>query len=141
MTQFTPLAGLAGGLLIGLASVLLLLGIGRIAGISGIFGGLLPPKRADFAWRLCFLAGLFGGGWLWPRVSGAALPLDLQAGWSTMLLAGFIVGFGTRLGGGCTSGHGISGIARLAPRSMVATAVFLTSAFITVFISRHLSVG
>jgi len=137
MTEFTPLTGLAGGLLIGFASLLLLLGSGRIAGISGIFGGLLT-LAGDRGWRIAFIAGLLLAGLAWPLLTGNALPVDLQVGWPLMLLAGFIVGFGTRMGGGCTSGHGVCGIGRLAPRSMVATVVFMATAFLTTFVMRHL---
>lgn len=138
MTEFTPFSGLAGGLMIGLASVLMLLGTGRIAGISGIFGGLLPPVQGNTGWRVMFVAGLVLGGLVWPLLTGSRLPVDLQVSWPVMLLAGFLVGFGTRLGSGCTSGHGVCGIGRLAPRSIVATAVFMAAAVITTFVARHL---
>ncbi len=138
MTEFTPYSGLAGGMLIGAASVLMLWGTGRIAGISGIYGGLLTPVQGDVAWRAFFIVGILLGGLMWPLITGQPLPVNLQVGWPVMLLAGLLVGFGTRLGSGCTSGHGVCGIGRLAPRSMVATVVFLASAFLTTFITRHL---
>jgi uncharacterized membrane protein YedE/YeeE len=116
--HFTPLASLAGGLLIGLGAALLLLANGRIAGISGIVGGLLRPARGDIGWRLAFLLGLL------------ASPLLVAAG-------GLLVGIGTRLGGGCTSGHGICGIARLSKRSIAATATFMATAIVVVFVARH----
>lgn len=137
MTEFTPLSGLLGGLLIGLASTLLLVSTGRLAGISGIFGGLLTPAGGDLGWRALFVAGLILGGLLWPFISGEPLPIDLQVGWPAMLGAGLLVGVGTRLGSGCTSGHGVCGIGRLAPRSMAATAVFMLSAGVTVYLVRH----
>ncbi|HCL4246237.1 YeeE/YedE family protein [Pseudomonas aeruginosa] len=141
MTEFIPVSGLVGGMLIGVASVLMLWGTGRIAGISGIFGGLLTPARGDIAWRAFFVAGMLLGGLLWPLISGEPLPVELQVSWPLMLLAGVLVGFGTRLGSGCTSGHGVCGIGRLAPRSMVATAVFMASAFLTTFIIHHILGG
>lgn len=141
MTEFTPVSGLLGGMLIGLASVLMLLGAGRIAGISGIYGGILTPVQGDIAWRVLFLAGILLGGLLWPVLSGNPVPVDLQVGWPVMLVAGLLVGFGARLGGGCTSGHGVCGIGRLAPRSMVATATFITAAIATTFVMRHVLGG
>lgn len=137
MTEFTPLSGLIGGVLIGLASVIMLLGAGRITGISGIFGGLLSPTRGDTAWRGAFIVGLIAGGLLWPMLTGNALTIDLQSTWPVMLVAGLLVGFGTRLGSGCTSGHGVCGIGRLSPRSFVAVAVFMLSAIITTYVVRH----
>ncbi|MEX1033552.1 MAG: YeeE/YedE family protein [Cellvibrionaceae bacterium] len=137
MTEFTPITGLIGGILIGIASVIMLWGSGRITGISGIFGGLLTPARGDIAWRAAFIGGLIVGGLLWPLVSGNPLPVDLQVSWPVMLIAGLLVGFGTRLGSGCTSGHGVCGIGRLSPRSLVATLIFMLAAFFTTYISRH----
>lgn len=137
MTEFTPIAGLVGGMLIGIASALMLWGSGRITGISGIFGGLLAPSQGEFGWRAAFIAGLIVGGLAWPLASGNSLPVDLQVSWPTMLIAGLLVGFGTRLGSGCTSGHGVCGIARLSPRSLVAVVTFMVAAAVTTFISRH----
>jgi len=138
MTEFTPLSGLLGGMLIGIASVIMLWGSGRITGISGIFGGLLTPARGDLGWRIAFIGGLVIGGLLWMQFSGEPLPVDLQVSWPTMLFAGLLVGFGTRLGSGCTSGHGVCGIGRLSPRSLVATLTFMIAAVATTFVSRHL---
>lgn len=141
MTEFTPLSGLIGGMLIGVASVLMLWGSGRITGISGIFGGLLTPSQGDFAWRAAFIMGLIIGGLLWPEVTGDPLPVDLQASWPIMLAAGLLVGFGTRLGSGCTSGHGVCGIGRLSPRSFVAVVTFMVAAVATTYLSRHILGG
>lgn len=138
MTEFTPITGLIGGLIIGIASVLMLWGSGRITGISGIFGGLLSPGSGDFAWRVAFVAGLVGGGLLWPMITGNALPITLQVSWPIMLVAGFIVGFGARLGSGCTSGHGVCGLARMSPRSFVAVPTFMVSAAVTTYVMKHI---
>lgn len=141
MTEFTPVAGLLGGMLIGIASVLMLLGTGRIAGISGIYGGILTRVPGDITWRIVFVGGLLLGGLLWPFIAGEPLRVDIQVSWPLMLVAGLLVGFGARRGGGCTSGHGVCGIGRLAPRSMVATATFMTAAVVTTFIMRHVVGG
>lgn len=141
MTDFTPGSGFAGGILIGIASVVMLWGTGRMTGISGIFGRLLTPAQGEFGWRLTFIAGLISGGIFWMLITGKPLPVDLQVSWPLMLLAGFLVGLGTRLGGGCTSGHGICGIARLSARSFVAVITFMLAAFITTYVSRHLLGG
>ncbi|WP_288997606.1 YeeE/YedE family protein [uncultured Psychrobacter sp.] len=133
---FTPIS-LVGGLILGVATVILLLGIGRIAGISGITSSLLKPKRVEM-WQVLFIAGLV----LSPLLYSVFKPLpDIEVTNSLPLLiaAGLLVGFGTRLGSGCTSGHGICGNARLSPRSMVATATFMTFGIITVFIGRQVS--
>jgi uncharacterized membrane protein YedE/YeeE len=134
--HFTPLASLAGGMLIGLAATLLLWAKGRIAGISGIARGVLF-ERGDRTWRVLFLAGLMLGALIW-RFSGGAL--EAPHGYSLPLLAiaGLLVGYGTALGSGCTSGHGICGIARLSSRSALATLVFVGTGVVTVFILRHL---
>jgi len=141
MHDFTPLSGAIGGALIGLAAALLLAFNGRIAGISGIVGGLLPPRAGDMAWRLLFVAGLALGALLVRLFTGA--PLAQTSGTSTLMLAlgGLLVGFGSRLGAGCTSGHGICGLARLSPRSMVAVGTFMASAMFTVFVLRHVLGG
>lgn len=134
---FTPGAALAGGALIGLAAAVFVLFNGRIAGISGILGGLLKPRRGDIGWRLAFIGGLIGAPmiysvfWRLPDIHIEASPL-------TLIVAGLIVGFGTRIGSGCTSGHGVCGISRLSPRSIVATLTFMAMGFITVFLVRHL---
>lgn len=130
--------GITGGLLIGLASALLLAGSGRIAGISGILGGLYGKwTDADRQWRLIFLAGLICGAGLVALMSGG-LTVTLQTHGAMLTLAGVLVGFGTRLGGGCTSGHGVCGLARRAKRSLVATVLFMGSAIVTVYITRHI---
>ncbi|WP_194711944.1 YeeE/YedE family protein [Noviherbaspirillum soli] len=136
-THFTPWASLAGGILIGVAAAVFILFNGRIAGISGILGGLLHPARNDILWRIAFLAGLVVAPLLYAMVS--PLPgtvVDADAG--ILIVAGLLVGVGTRYGAGCTSGHGVCGIARLSPRSLVATACFMAAGFATVFIVRHL---
>ena len=141
MENFTPLSGAIGGALIGLAAALLLALNGRIAGISGIVGGLLPPRAGDMGWRLLFVAGLALGALVVRVFTGE--PLAAPAGSSSfmLVLGGLLVGFGSRLGSGCTSGHGICGLARFSPRSMVAVATFMGSAMITVFVLRHLLGG
>jgi uncharacterized membrane protein YedE/YeeE len=134
--EFTPWASLAGGLLIGLAAAVFILFSGRIAGVSGILGGLLLPSRGDAAWRVAFLAGLM----LSPAIYRAlfALPeIDISASLPVLVIAGLLVGFGTRLGSGCTSGHGVCGLSRLSPRSLVATLVFMAAGLATVFMVRH----
>lgn len=141
MESFTPLSGAIGGALIGLAAALLLALNGRIAGISGIVGGLLPPRAGDMGWRLLFVAGLAIGALVVRVFTGE--PLAAPAGTSSLMLVlgGLLVGFGSRLGSGCTSGHGICGLARFSPRSLVAVATFMGSAMITVFVLRHLLGG
>jgi hypothetical protein len=138
MHDFTPVAGAAGGALIGLAAALLLALNGRIAGISGIVGGLLPPRAGDIAWRVLFVLGLALGAGGWGHFTGAPSTYSMQASLPLLALAGLLVGFGTRWGAGCTSGHGICGLARLSPRSMVAVCVFMATAGVTVYVVRHL---
>ncbi len=134
--HFTPWTALAGGMLIGLAASLFILLGGRIAGISGILGGLLRPARGDVAWRLLFLAGIVLVPFGWSLV--AALPAArIDADGATLLVAGLLVGIGTRYGAGCTSGHGVCGVARLSPRSLAATATFVAAGFLTVWLLRH----
>jgi uncharacterized membrane protein YedE/YeeE len=136
-THFTPWHALAGGMLIGVASVLFVLFNGRIAGISGIAGGLLRPRRGDLDWRLAFIGGLVLAPALWSLV--AALPqARIDAGYGSLIAAGLLVGVGTRYAGGCTSGHGVCGLSRLSPRSLVATLSFMAAGFATVFVLRHL---
>jgi len=135
--HFTPWRSLAGGMLIGVAAAVLLLFNGKIAGISGILGGLLRPTQGDVAWRLAFLLGLLAA----PLLYGLAAPLPevrIDASLTTLIVAGLLVGAGTRYGSGCTSGHGVCGLSRLSPRSMVATAAFMLSGFATVYAVRHL---
>jgi uncharacterized protein len=135
--NFTPVSGLIGGLLIGLSTVLLILFNGRIAGISGIVGGLLARKGSEIGWRAVFVVGLLLGAFVYMLATGGALPVNIQASLPVMVAAGLLVGFGTRLGSGCTSGHGVSGIARFSKRSIVATLVFFVTAIITVFLTHH----
>lgn len=137
-TCFTPWTSLAGGVLIGLAAALFLLFNGRIAGISGIVGGLLKPARGDIAWRIAFAAGLV----IAPLVYALSAPLPqvhVEASYPVLLIAGLLVGIGTRYGSGCTSGHGICGLSRRSPRSVMATVAFMFAGFVTVYIARHLS--
>ena len=134
---FSPASGFLGGMLIGLAAVLLLLANGRIAGVSGIVGGLLSRKPGDIGWRVAFVLGLWLGALVYWAARGAPFALALQATPAVMIVAGFLVGYGTRLGSGCTSGHGVCGIARFSPRSMVATVVFMASGIATVYVVRH----
>jgi uncharacterized membrane protein YedE/YeeE len=135
--NFTPWASLAGGLLIGLSAALLVMFNGRIAGVSGILGGLLRPGVGDIGWRIAFLLGLV----LAPLAYAAVHPLpvvQVDAGTGTLVAAGLLVGLGTRYGSGCTSGHGVCGLSRLSPRSLVATLAFMAAGFVTVFAMRHL---
>lgn len=140
MTQFTPWSAAAGGALIGAAAALLWVSLGRIAGISGILGGLAGAPSGEHGWRLAFLAGLVGAPLLYLAAFGAP-EVSIAAGPARLVLAGLLVGFGTRLGTGCTSGHGVCGIARLSSRSIAATGVFMATAAATVFLSRHVLGG
>ncbi|HJQ30105.1 MAG TPA: YeeE/YedE thiosulfate transporter family protein [Rubrobacter sp.] len=137
MEYFTPVSGLVGGLLIGLAVILMLLLNGRIAGISGIVGGLLTPKDGDTGWRMAFVAGLLIGSLAYIQWVEGPAPVDVLASPPAILLGGLLVGFGTRLGSGCTSGHGLCGMARISRRSIVATAVFFGVAMLTVFLTHQ----
>jgi uncharacterized membrane protein YedE/YeeE len=137
LENFTPVSGFVGGALIGLAAALLLLLNGRLSGISGIVGGLLAPKSSDLGWRVAFVAGLLVGALAYLLATGDALLLELQASLPVLVVAGLLVGFGTSLGSGCTSGHGICGIARLSKRSIVATSMFFVVAMFTVFFTHH----
>lgn len=135
--HFTPFSALAGGLLIGLSAALLLLFEGRIAGISGIVGGLLQRRQpGNFAWRIAFVAGLVAAPLLY-QVFAKLPETRLEADWSTLIVAGLLVGFGTRFGSGCTSGHGVCGLSRLSMRSLVATLSFMLAGFLTVYLVRH----
>jgi uncharacterized membrane protein YedE/YeeE len=138
MENFTPASALIGGLLIGASAALFLVLNGRIAGISGILGGLLHPARSEIGWRLAFLAGLFVAPLVYVTSGGVLPPVELDASLPLLILAGLVVGFGTRLGAGCTSGHGVCGIGRGSPLSLAATTVFMVTAVATVFITRHL---
>ena len=138
-THFTPWGSLGGGLLLGVASALFILINGRILGISGILGGLLAPRSGDVAWRLAFLLGMavapFVAASLFP--TAIAVP-RIDAGYLTIAGAGLLVGFGTRFGSGCTSGHGVCGLSRLSPRSLVSTLTFMGAGFLMVYAVRHL---
>lgn len=135
--HFTPWASLAGGALIGLASAAFILLNGRILGISGIVGGLLRPRAGDAGWRISFLLGVLGAPLLYALVAIPSAP-RIDAGWATIIAAGLLVGLGTRYGSGCTSGHGVCGLSRLSPRSLVATLSFMGTGFLTVFVVHHL---
>ncbi|KAF1036270.1 MAG: hypothetical protein GAK35_04092 [Herbaspirillum frisingense] len=139
-SHFTPAYSLAGGIVIGLAVAVMILINGRIAGISGILGGLLRAGAGERGWRAAFIAGLVIAP-LAARAWGWLPPLHIEAGWPAVIAAGFLVGLGTRYAGGCTSGHGVCGISRGALRSMVATITFMTAGFVTVFVVRHLLGG
>jgi uncharacterized membrane protein YedE/YeeE len=137
--NFTPVSALVGGILIGVATLLLLAANGRMAGISGIAGGLLNPRPGEIAWRGLFLAGLVlgaGAYGLFRQVN-----IQFQAGLPVLILGGLLVGYGTQLGRGCTSGHGICGVARLSPRSIAATLIFMVCAAVTVYLLRHVIRG
>ena len=139
-THFTPWMSLAGGLLLGISAAIFILANGRVLGISGIVGGLLRPKKGDAAWRIAFLLGMAAA----PLFVRAVLPADwvqaprIDAGYLAVVVAGLLVGLGTRYGSGCTSGHGVCGLSRLSPRSLLATLTFMGFGFLTVFVLRHL---
>jgi uncharacterized membrane protein YedE/YeeE len=141
MEGFTPVLSSIGGVLIGLAAVALLLANGRIAGISGITAGVLHPQKKNYLWRVYFIAGMLVGALLirWLHPDAMAIRIDVSN--AAILLGGFLVGIGTRIGNGCTSGHGVCGVGRLAPRSMVASAVFFSLAVITSYVIRHVTGG
>jgi len=134
---FTPFAALAGGLLIGIAALLFAVLAGRVAGISGILGGLLRPVKGDVAWRVAFVAGLVASPLLYSAF--ASLPaIHVESSTGILIVAGLAVGWGTRFGSGCTSGHGVCGLARRSPRSLAATAAFMATGFLAVYVMRHL---
>jgi uncharacterized membrane protein YedE/YeeE len=143
MTEFTPLSATIGGILIGLSAGLLWLTNGRTAGVSGVFGGVVPIRGNDFAWRVVFLlalpVGAILGSWIGPQLLSeiSDVPPQLSLSAAMTVVAGLLVGAGTRFGGGCTSGHGICGLARFSSRSLVAVLVFMVVAMITVFVVRH----
>jgi uncharacterized protein len=135
-TEFTPWSALVGGALIGVAAAMFVLLNGRIAGISGVMGGLLRPVKGDVAWRAAFVLGLVGAPLAYALFATVPLP-KIDAPFGALVAAGLLVGIGTRYGSGCTSGHGVCGLARLSPRSLVATAAFMGAGFVTVFVVRH----
>jgi uncharacterized membrane protein YedE/YeeE len=141
MHNLTPLAALIGGILIGLSASAMLPLEGKIAGISGIFAGVLNPAKGDTSWKACFVAGLLAGGMLLRIFLPAAFDFGIIRPYGVLTIAGLLVGFGTRLGNGCTSGHGVCGISRLSPRSMVATATFIASGALVVYLVNHIPGG
>jgi uncharacterized membrane protein YedE/YeeE len=138
--HFTPWASLTGGLLLGVASAVFILINGRILGISGILGGLLPPKVGDIGWRVAFLLGMLAAPTVFMALAPAGLASEprIDAGFWTVIAAGLLVGVGTRYASGCTSGHGVCGLSRLSPRSLVATLSFMGAGFFIVYIVRHI---
>ena len=134
--SFTPWSALAGGALIGLAASLFALMAGRIAGVSGIAGGLVRPARGDIAWRVAFVAGLVFAPLLY-TIAVAAPVVRIEASMPLLVAGGLLVGWGSRYGSGCTSGHGVCGLSRLSPRSLAATLTFMAAGFATVFLARH----
>ena len=138
MDGFTPVSALAGGAMIGAAAALFLLLNGRIAGISGILGGLLAPPSRETGWRAAFVAGLVLAPFAYAGLSGRLPPVTVGASFPLLILAGLLVGFGARLGAGCTSGHGVCGLGRGSPRSLAATGTFMAIAVLTVLVARHL---
>jgi len=134
--HFTPWMSLAGGIVLGLASALFILFNGRVLGISGIVGGLLRPKTRDIVWRLSFLLGMLVAPSLYVAFIGPMVA-TIDASWAMVIVAGLLVGIGTRYGSGCTSGHGVCGLSRMSPRSLVATLSFMAAGFVTVFLLRH----
>ena len=134
--HFTPWASLAGGVLIGIAAAMLILLNGRVAGISSIVGGLLAPRESELAWRVAFLLGLLVAPAAYHLFARTPFP-RIEAGFGTLVIAGLLVGLGTSYGSGCTSGHGVCGLSRLSPRSLVATMAFMAAGMTTVFLVRH----
>jgi uncharacterized protein len=141
MSNFTPFASLAGGILIGISAAAMLLFSGKIAGISGILAGVLRPVKSDTAWRLCFVLGLFAGGLLLRVLLPRAFEFGTIRSMGALTVAGLLVGAGTRLANGCTSGHGVCGVARLSARSMLATAIFMATGAAVVYVVNHLLGG
>lgn len=138
-TAFTPIASLTGGVLIGLAAVALMLLRGRIMGATGILAGaLLPASRYDWTWRAILLAGMFAGPWVYFALAGKFPDIEVPISKPLLIGGGFLVGIGVTLGSGCTSGHGVCGMARLSPRSIAATATFMLTTAITVYVIRHI---
>ena len=138
MLNVIPWESLFGGLLLGISATILLLVNGKIAGISGIMNGIMSPKKGDYSWRLLFAVGMIAGGLISVLMLGIAVPSTANLSLGMVIAAGLLVGIGTRLGNGCTSGHGICGMGRLSKRSIVATCVFMAVAGLTVFVRLHL---
>lgn len=141
MENFTPVNALIGGSLIGISSMLLLVLNGRIAGISGIAAGLTNLKNDDAQWRLIFLFGLIGGATIYRMTGGNLQSIEITTSFPVLIIAGLLTGIGTKIGNGCTSGHGISGLARLSPRSFVSVVLFLSVAILTFYVTRYILVG
>lgn len=141
MYHFTPFASLLGGALMGLAASMLLLFSGRVAGISGVAGGLFRPSAGDLSWRVLFIAGLVAGGAVLLLVNPEAFHVGIHRSFAALAVAGLLVGFGARLGSGCTSGHGVCGLSRLSRRSLVATLTFMATGALSVFVVVHLLGG
>lgn len=137
MTEFTPWASLSGGVLIGIAAILLMALHGRVAGMTGILSGVIPPLGTDWKWRVAFLAGAIAAPPIY-LLLGGNVSFDVPVSMVALIIGGLIVGVGVFFGSGCTSGHGVCGMARLSPRSIAATCVFMIATFITVFITRHI---
>jgi len=135
-THFTPWMSLVGGILLGVASAAFVLLNGRILGISGIVGGLLRPRIGDLGWRIAFIAGMLVAPFVYSAFAGP-IAARVDASWGAVIIAGLLVGIGTRYGSGCTSGHGICGLSRLSPRSLAATLAFMAAGFVVVFLLRH----
>lgn len=135
--HFTPWASLAGGIVLGLAAMMFVLLNGRVLGISGILGGLVKPQTGDAGWRIAFVAGLIAAPALWRLFAPLPVP-RVDASLPVLVISGLLVGWGTRYGSGCTSGHGVCGLARMSPRSLAATLTFMAAGFGTVFVARHL---
>lgn len=142
ITEFTPFVSLIGGLMIGLAAVLLMANFGRIMGATGVLAGfIMPSSMRDWLWRAGLLAGMFSAPTLYWLVTGSGVQIDVPVSTIAMILSGLVVGIGVTYGGGCTSGHGVCGVARLSPRSLVATGTFMIFAFVTVYLTRHVFTG
>ncbi len=141
MENFTPVASLIGGILIGLSASALLLFNGKIAGISGIVAGLLSPAKSDVVWRAVFVAGLLTGGLILKLLSSQAFDIGVVRSGAAFVIAGLLIGFGARLGSGCTSGHGVCGVSRFSKRSIVATATFIATGAAAVYVVNHLLGG
>ena len=141
MHNFTPITGTIGGLMIGLSATLMMLFLGRITGISGIFGGLVIPRKGEVAWRVAFVAGLLSGGVVLRFFYPQAFPVGLEQSFGLVAVAGVLVGFGTRMGSGCTSGHGICGLARFSQRSLASVLTFIFTGAVAVYIMQYVMGG
>jgi len=141
MENFTPIASLLGGMLIGIAALILLAFNGHIAGVTGVARGVLTPKQNDTLWRVVFLLGLIVGPFVFQAVSGETIASTITSSTPVLVIGGLLVGFGTSMGNGCTSGHGICGLGRVSKRSMAATGAFMATAIVTVYMMRHVLGG